>query len=99
MGNRQLSRKNKFLFDRRICAYEGIIKPRPGWAVGDGYAVGDDPFDEKRKSEDTESTESVYSSDSRSYSRTSYSPSSAMTTKTSIMLRRRGSPSTEESQS
>merc|ERR1711939_667444 len=75
--NRQLSRKNKFLFDRRICAYEGIIKPRPGWAVGDGYAVGDDPFDEKRKSEDTESTESVYSSDSRSYSRTSYSPSSA----------------------
>merc|ERR1711881_423039 len=66
--NRQLSRKNKFLFDRRICAYEGIIKPRPGWAVGDGYAVGDDPFDEKRKSEDTESTESVYSS---------YSPSSA----------------------
>ena len=57
--------------------WDGVVKSRPGWAVGDGYAVGDDPFNEqKRKPEDSSDTESNRSATSRYTSRSAYSPRS-----------------------
>jgi hypothetical protein len=54
-------------------SYDGIVTKRPGeWVAGDGYAVGDDPFNEKGKTESGSDSESSYSNRTRQTARSAY---------------------------